>query len=429
MNIAEDAAWIMKNSAALSFSETTFDIYDQLLRLKGYRSLSGRKNQNRLLDKDICEFYGQEILDILSVHSQGVTPWSARIMQKPNTLIYPVCDLLLMRFLAGSAKDFFTKKHGMAHPYGAGPWPCRNPICPYHLKDVITYLPVTSHDSRHEVTFICPHCGFSYRRSREKQKDKQYSGQINKVNYGWLWMASFKEMMESGTPIMQIAEKLQCGFQTVKRVGVEMGFYTADQLPKKKTISYYKSKPIPKHISKPTSKEYYREQWIQAIKDNPGLSRSFLIKRYSEIYKWLRENDVDWYEENSPDSKRYMVSDWTDADNDSLEKARKAVSYLKSLPGRPVWINRRSVEKYGGLNNLYKNLDNGYLPKTQAYLNEALETDNEWRKRKIQWAVKELYDADKNLQLSQIQTKASISHEYFVQLEPFIRGCIEQLQK
>jgi hypothetical protein len=123
------------------------------------------------------------------------------------------------------------------------------------------------------------------------------------------------------------------------------------------------------------------------------------------------------------------VFEWADSDDDSLEKARAAVAYLKSLPGRPVWINRHSVEKYGGLNNLYKNLKNGYLPKTQAYLDEVLETDVEWRKRKIQWAVKELYDSGKNLLLPQIQIKASISHKLFIPLEAFTRDCIEQLQK
>jgi len=428
MKVAEDASWIMQNSAALSFSEAMFDIYDQLLRLKGYRSLSGRKNQNLLLDKDICVFYGLKLLDVLDVRSQGVTPWSARIMHKQNSLLHPVYYLLLMRFLAGSAKEFFTQKHDMAHPYGPGPWPCRNSVCPYYLKDVISKLPMIQFNSRHEATFTCPHCGFSYRRSREKQKDKQYSGQINKVDYGWLWMDAFKTMMESSTPIMHICEKLQCGFHMVKRLGVEMGFLTQDQMPKKKTKNYYKPKPVTEAIPKPTSKSYYREQWRQAIKDNPDLSRSFLIKRYPEVYKWLRENDVDWYEENSPDSQKHVIRDWAESDNESLEKARAAVAYLKSLPGRPVWINQRSVEKYGGLNNFYKNLKNGYLPKTQAYLDEVLETDDEWRRRKIQWSVRELYAAGESLHLPKIQIKASISHEFFVPLEDFARDCIEQLQ-
>ncbi|MDF9409680.1 hypothetical protein L7E55_15195 [Pelotomaculum isophthalicicum JI] len=386
--------------------------------------------KSQLLDKEICEFYGQELLELLEVRSQGVVPWSERVMHKRNSLLYPVYYLLLMRFLAGSAEDFFTKQHGVAHPYGAGPWPCRNPVCPYYLKDVISELsPLVQFASRHQATFTCPHCGFAYRRSRERPKSKQYSDQIDAMDYGWLWMDTFKKMMKSGATIMHITEKLHCGFLTVKRLGVELGFFPADQLPKKKPYIYYERKTVPEPAPKPTSKDYYRAQWLQVMKDNPDSSRSFLIKRYPGIYKWLRENDVDWYEANAPKSKRYTVRNWANNDDDSLEKARAAVAYLKSLPGRPVWINRRSVEKYGGLNNLYKNLAKGYLPKTQAYLDEALETDEEWRKRKIQWAVKELYDSGRNLLLPQIQVKASISHKLFIPLEVFTRDYIEQLQK
>ncbi len=429
MNIAIDAAWIMENGNSLPFSESMVEIFDQLLRARGYRSLSGRKNKSLLLDKEICDFYGQEILDILEVHSQGVVPWSQRILNKQNSLLYPVCYLLLIRFLAGSAKDFFTKSHEFAHPYGTGPWPCRNPVCPHYLKDVIGDLSsLVQFSSRHQAIFICPHCGFSYRRSREKKKNVQYSGQINKVDYGWLWMDIFKEMMADGKPIMHITEKLHCGFQTVKRLGVELGFLSEDQLPKKKSfVSKRKETPTP--ILKPTSKKHYRRQWLQAMEDNPDLSRSFLIKCYPEIYKWLRENDVDWYEVNSPKSKRHKVFEWSAKDEESLEKARTAVAYLKSLQGRPVWINQRSVEKYGGLNNLFKNLKNGYLPKTQAYLDDALETDDEWRKRKILWAVKEFYGTGRNLRLPQIRIKASISNKFFVQLDDFIHNCIEKIQK
>lgn len=428
--VALDALWIMQNGNTLPFSETMIEIYDQLLRVKGFRSLSGRKNKSLLLDKEICAYYGQELLGVLCVHSQGVVPWSERVMNKRNSLLYPVYYLLLMRFLAGSAEDFFTNQHGVAHPYGTGPWPCRNPVCPFYLKDVISELPsLVQFASRHQATFQCPHCGFAYRRSREKPKNKQYSDQISKVDYGWLWKDTFIDMMKSGVPIMHITERLHCGFHTVKRLGVEMGFLSADQLPKKKPNIYYKRKDVSEVAQKPTSKSHYREQWLQAIKDNPEASRSFLMKRYPEIYKWLRANDLDWYEANAPKSRRHTIREWSDGDENSLKKAKCAVNYLKSLSGRPLWINRHSVEKYGGLNNFYKNLKNGYLPKTQLYLDEALETDEEWRKRKIQWAVKELYEAGKNLLLPQIQIKASVSHKMFVPLEGFARDCIEQLKK
>ena len=427
MAVAEDSAWVMGNGSTLGFSDTMIEIYDQLLRFKGYQSLSGRKNKSLLLDKDICEFYGQELLDVLGVHSEGVVTWSERIMNLRTSLLYPVYYLLLMRFLAGSAEDFFTKQHGVAHPYGAGPWPCRNPVCPYYLKDVIVKLPLVQFASRHQATFICPYCGFSYRRSREKQKSHQYSGYINKVDYGWLWMDTFKEMMKSGEPIMHITEKLQCGFHTVKRLGVELGFFPADQLPKKK-IFVSRKKALSEPIPKPTSKAYYRKQWLQAMKENSGASRSKLIKVYPEVYKWLRKNDLTWYETHAPASKK-SVFEWAEKDADNLKKAMAGVAYLQNMTGKPVWINRNSVEKYGGMNNLYKNMSLGYIPKTKAYLDENLETDEEWRRRKIRWAVKTLYAEDKPLYLPQIKIKAAISPKMFDPLEEFVLDCILQIQK
>ncbi len=71
MNVARDAAWIMQNGYTLAFSESTMEIHGQLLQVKGYRSLSGRKIKSQLLDKEICEFYGQELLELLEVCSQG----------------------------------------------------------------------------------------------------------------------------------------------------------------------------------------------------------------------------------------------------------------------------------------------------------------------------------------------------------------------
>jgi len=82
-----------------------------------------------------------------------------------------------------------------------------------------------------------------------------------------------------------------------------------------------------------------------------------------------------------------------------------------------------------GINNLYKNLDNGNLPKTQAYLDSILETHEDWGKRKIQWAVRVMADEGQKLHLPQIQIRASISHKFFEPLIPFALSCIEELTK
>jgi len=172
----------------------------------------------------------------------------------------------------------------------------------------------------------------------------------------------------------------------------------------------------------------YREIFLQAIQDNPDCSRGFLIKYYPKVYCWLRANDTDWYEANAPASKMYDPADWTTRDEETLQKAINAVNYLRNLPGRPTWITRRSVEKYGGI-ELYQSLADGKLPKTKAYLDVAIENNEEWGKRKIQWAVKSMVDGGERLLLQQIRKRASISHKYFEFLIPFTLNCIEEMQK
>jgi hypothetical protein len=427
MAVARDSVWLLQKGDTIGFSDTMIGIYDQLLRVKGYRCLSGRKTKNKELHAALCDFYGREFLKILDAYSEGFIPWSQRMMHNQDSLLYPVYYLLLMRFLAGSTEDFFMKPHDKAHPYGNGPWPCRNPVCSHHLQDVIADIKLIQSCDRHQVTFTCPHCGFSYRRSREKPKSKQYSGQINIVDYGWLWLDTFQKQMAAGVPIMKITEMLHCGFRTAIRLGVEFGFFPEDRMPVRKPYTP-KEKAMPEIVQKPNSKAYYRQQWKKAMKANPGASRSRLIKRYPEAYKWLRKNDLAWYEKNAPASKK-STFDWAVMDSEYLKKAMAAVEYLRSLQGKPLWINRRSVEKYAGINNFYRNLSKGYLPKTKTYLDENLETDEEWRMRKICWAVKTLYEEGRTLLLPKIQIKAAISHKMFAPLEEFTLQCIEQIQK
>jgi hypothetical protein len=403
-------------------------IHDELVfEIQGFRSLSGKKTWSDTLHDALVDHYGQEVLAALHADAVDLIPWSQLLIQRKTHLLYPMYYLLLMRFLAGSAENFYGGQHGMAHPYGQGPWPCRNPVCRYYLKDVIVDLPMVPHGSMWRATFSCPHCGFVYRRKQPLPKREQYAGQIDIVNRGPLWLDAFRKMMEEGAPYYRIAETLQCYFNTVKRLAVEQGFLPADQCPPSRHYAYprrAKSATLPPAAHPPD----YRELLLQAMRDHPGASRTFLIKNYPEAYCWLRANDVAWYEANAPASRVNTPADWVAKDEETLQKAMKAIAYLRKLPGRPVWINRRSVEKYGGIHNLYKNLCDGKLPNTQNLLDSNTETREDWSKRKIQWAIKTMMDEGKRLHLPQIQVCASISHKFFEPLIPFVLDFIEELQ-
>jgi hypothetical protein len=345
-------------------------------------------------------------------------------MHKKNSLLYPMYYILLMRFLAGSAEQFHTGRHEDVHPYGKGPWPCRNPVCPCYLQDVIEELPLRHHCSRHYATFVCPHCGFTYSRCTPIPKAEQYSGQINVVDHGHLWTNTIKKLFANEVPVSHIMKTMQCEFRTVVRIGVESGYFPQNRMPTKRNPVSAQKPGSKKHSKRTFSREYCREQWNTAIANAPNASRSELIRDYPKVYEWLRKNDLDWYKANSPYSHKF-IAEWSKKDEENLEKARAAVAYLLNLPGRPIWINRRSVEKYGGINNLYRNLRDGHLPKTKRYLDQALETGDGWRKRKIRWAVRYLHEKGKSLLLPKIMITSSISRKMFDNLTDFTIDCIE----
>lgn len=424
-DFAADSTWFLQNGNTVGGSEAMHRIFDQLLRVKGYRNLNGTRTDNKRLYAELCKFYGQDLLGIFDVNNDTLIPWTQRLLHKPDALINPVHYLLLMRFLAVSIPDFYTKSYGHAHPYGDGPWPCRNPACPHYLQDVISNVMLTLAYSRHQGVFACPHCGFIYKRGKATPKEQQYEGQIRVVEYGYLWHDTLKKQMAEGVPIMQISESMHCGYLTVLQLGVKFGFYSEEKLPVRQPYKR-KRKTVAKNVKKFYSKSYYRQQWNQTVREYPVASRSELMHINPQAHKWLRQNDLSWYEANSPVSRRSLYT-WEDKDELLLKKVMAGVAYLRNLPGKPLWISRTAVERYGDAYTNATAMKKGHLPKTQKYLTENLETREGWQKRKIQWAVGWLFDTGQSLSLSKIMITASITPEAMSLLQNFMQNCVDEV--
>jgi len=99
-------------------------------------------------------------------------------------------------------------------------------------------------------------------------------------------------------------------------------------------------------------------------------------------------------------------------DKDCLQDTKQVVANLLKAPGRPCWITLYTVAKHMSLgNNVYQYIDK--LPETKKYLNSIIETREEWRKRKITWAIIELLKEGAPLTYTHIRVKSSISSETF----------------
>ena len=150
------------------------------------------------------------------------------------------------------------------------------------------------------------------------------------------------------------------------------------------------------------------------------------MRRFPKAGKWLRKNDLEWYEANSPECRK-SGSDWNAKDIQYLGRVADAIVSLLEISGKPVWITIRSVERHAGISNLYDYMRTGCIPLTKAYLDMNIENRTDWNKRKICWAVKTLYNLGRQPCLSSVRIIAGLTQETFDALREYTNNYVSQL--
>lgn len=100
---------------------------------------------------------------------------------------------------------------------------------------------------------------------------------------------------------------------------------------------------------------------------------------------------------------------WVLRDEEILEKIRTTVCELSNLSTKPIRITVVELEKAIGSRDLKFNLDK--LPKTKNYLENAVESTDAYRIRKVHWAARILFQENKELTASKIMVKANINRK------------------
>lgn len=158
--------------------------------------------------------------------------------------------------------------------------------------------------------------------------------------------------------------------------------------------------------------EEKRKQWLELIKANPNKPRCELKKIGKGLHTYIYKYDKEWYNSVTPIYKRTKsvkeYVDWTERDEIILKKVKVAVDNILNKSGKPVKISYLSIMKESGLS---KQINNKKLIKTTAYINEVKETDIDYWKRKILWAIKELQNEEIPLTLYKIQIKSGFGND------------------
>jgi len=389
---ARDVEWLLRYGSGLDYSAKTNEIYGILLQAKGFRH-SNEKNQLRKLSMAVTDFYGQDFLSLMGVYGSGICLWTSRILQKQETVNSPLHHLLLIRFLAGSAEEFFLNKHETSYqsvhlPFGVSPYPCRNHICEYHMKDAADILSTRKICGEYRATFACPHCGMIYKRkvvcNKIFPKEKQYSGHVTVVDYGWKWKEFLKRSLIQKKSVLSITRILHCGKPTVLKFGVELGILPKKHLKKiKPYIPKIPELSLGEKISYYQQRNHHRKRWLTVIKKYPDASREELRLVDGHCYQWLRNNDKKWFERQPPSRQARLKVDWVKRDSEYLELIKLAVGQIKSGELGSKWVTIFAVAKRTGIGTkLYEYLASGKIPQTREFLANHLEGSKESNKRK-----------------------------------------------
>ncbi len=102
-----------------------------------------------------------------------------------------------------------------------------------------------------------------------------------------------------------------------------------------------------------------------------------------------------------------------------MNKVQKVVKEIRNSNDKPVKISLGRVGMMCGLQGLLdKHLDK--MPQTKSYIESVVETNKDYRKRRIHWAVQELTKSGKELKLWKVMKMAGIRSEYKKNIQGFI---------
>ena len=146
-----------------------------------------------------------------------------------------------------------------------------------------------------------------------------------------------------------------------------------------------------------------------------GDTKTELRKLEPALYARLYRADREWLGRQSPTPKEKVMTtfrvNWDERDREIVERAKDTVAAIKSMQGKPKRISKGAIGHAIGRKSLFeKHLDK--LPITKAYLGTVIEDDEQYRMRRVEWAIEELKKDGKIVRKWEVLRLACIRPEY-----------------
>jgi hypothetical protein len=161
-----------------------------------------------------------------------------------------------------------------------------------------------------------------------------------------------------------------------------------------------------------------KKEWMKLIGLNPECSVTELRKINPALYTWLYRNDVEWLRINSPKIKKRVRKsniDWAERD-EILSREINAIinSWGNYEKYKVIKITNSSIAKRTKRKHLVdKKLDR--LPKSSNLLRRKIETNEQFRKRRIDRVISDLIKRNDKLSFWIVVKMAGIRKEYLTE--------------
>nr|WP_242066137.1 TnsD family transposase [Brevibacillus laterosporus] len=393
-NLYKDLHFLISNSNDIKFWLIK-QRYLEYLSSRGYLEFEGKRIRRKIFIRDFTAAYTPEQFTRLGIDVEHITQRNTleRVFWDDPMVINLPLILLIIRFLAGSLENFILIgiPYSCEIPFGTGPWSCENKHCPSYKKMTIHRCNrVDKGFGRVSCTFICEDCQVGYViewKLRTVAKEKKHK----KIIYSKEKEDLVIQFLEERRPYKEIAGKLYCSVDYVKRVGKE---YLNQQ--KTGVLSTYNEVAATVEINQDNfKKKIYRRVLQRVLNDYPRLNRYQLCLKCRKAYMWLKHNDSIWFEQHLPPSKSFKRFDWNEVDEALAIRVKEVAQQLKlSNPSTQVRrytiMSALSNNENGRLKNYIQ-----HLPKSDQALIECAETKEQYQIRHLPalvWQLKTYYN-------------------------------------
>lgn len=421
--LSQNAYYLLQTDLGCVSKEKLLEKYKNLLYERDLTTSSNRVRQRDLYEEFIS-FYGKDFLKLMDsvIDYKDEYNWLTVITRDLKRAVHPIRHLLLINFLKVEIDDFFKGINTEFNPFGEGPWTCLNKAAEHYKKNVVKTLKITEdYKTRVPVgTFTCE-CGFVYSRKGpdNTESDKYKVGRIK--SFGAVWEDKLKSYLKQEKyGLRETARLMGCDPGTVLKYDTLLG------------IHYFKGANITpgdkETIEVDNNLEKYKDCILRNIAMNPELTRTQIREICKKEYIYLYKNDKSWLFDNLPNTTKNTH------DNNRVNWDKRDTEYLKLIKtiyeelifnDISIRITKANIGKpLGILVMLEKKL--GKLPNTAKYLDEILESVEEFQLRRCKKFIDNKIEDNEEIKLWEIQKLAGLRSNAFGKIKVSILNYISE---